>query len=291
MNRTAMLALATACAAALAGAVQAQPAAATGSATLYDGPNFQGRSITIYRGADNLQDRNFNDVAQSGHFDGDWTVCSDAGMHGNCQTLSGDVPNLNRYGLGRMVSSLRKGAVVGDNAAGGYGRDTGPNGGPDRGPGVGADRGPGDRPGLPDERGYAASPAYGDNRGAPDNQGYADNRGGADNQGYGDNRGGPVNPGYGDNRGYGDDRGYGRPGAAQWTDGFPGRSVVFFPRPRSDGQDIAAFDRSAADWFCRRQGLGVAVYFDTSARGRGFRFNGGGFSLNAPVLRDVVCRR
>ncbi len=278
MTRIAMLALATACAAALAGAVQAQPATATGSATLYEGPNFQGRSITIYRGADNLQDSNFNDVAQSAHFDGDWTVCSDAGLRGNCQTLSGDVPNLNRYGLGRMVSSLRKGAMVGDNGAGGYGRDTGP----DRGPSP--DRGPGDRPALPDERGYGASPAYGDNRGAPDSRGNDGNRGGAGNQGYGDNRD------YGDNRG--DDRGYGgRPGASQWTDGFPGRSVVFFPRPRSDGQDIAAFDRSAADWFCRRQGLGAAVYFDTSTRGRGFRFNGGGFSLNAPVLRDVVCRR
>ena len=286
MTRTAMLALATACAAALAGAVQAQPVNATGSATLYESPNFQGRSITIYRGADNLQDRNFNDVAQSGHFDGDWTVCSDAGLHGNCQTLSGDVPNLNRYGLGRMVSSLRKGAVVGDSGAGGYGRDTGPDRG--AGPGVGADRGPGDHPGLPDERGYGASPAYGDNRGGPENQDYGDNRGGADNRGYGDNRG-PDNQGYGDNRG--DDHGYGRPGASQWTDGFPGRSVVFFPRPKSDGQDIAAFDRSAADWFCRRQGLGAAVYFDTSSRGRGFRFNGGGFSLNAPVLRDVVCRR
>ena len=153
MTRTAMLALATACAATLAGAAQAQPVNATGSATLYEAPNFQGRSITIYRGADNLQDQNFNDVAQSAHFDGDWTVCSDAGLHGNCQTLSGDVANLNRYGLGRAVSSLRKGAMVGDNGAGGYGRDTGP----DRGPSP--DRGPGDRPALPDERGYGASPA------------------------------------------------------------------------------------------------------------------------------------
>jgi hypothetical protein len=67
--------------------------------------------------------------------------------------------------------------------------------------------------------------------------------------------------------------------------------VVFFPRPQSDGQDIAAFNRSAADWFCRRQGLGTAVYYDVSQRGRGFRFQGGGFSLNAPVLRDVVCRK
>ncbi|HEX7758178.1 MAG TPA: beta/gamma crystallin-related protein [Caulobacteraceae bacterium] len=241
MTQTAKLALkvafATACAAALAGAVQAQPATGGGSATLYELPNFQGRSVTVYRGADNLQDSNFNDMAQSAHFDGDWTVCSDAGLRGNCQTLSGDVPNLSRYGLDRMVSSLRKGAAYGDSGGSGYGRD----------PGVGDTRAPGDRPGLPDQRGY------------------------------------------GDNRGFGDDRAYDN--RWQGANGVPGRSVVFFARPKQDGQDIAAFNRGAADWFCRRQGLGAAVYYDTSYRGRGFRFSGGGFSMNAPVLRDVVCRK
>ncbi|MGA0599134.1 beta/gamma crystallin-related protein [Caulobacter sp. KR2-114] len=235
-------------AAAVAGAAHAQPAAGA-RATLYEFPNFQGRSITITGADDNLQNDNFNDTARSAHFDGDWTVCSDAGLRGNCQTLSGDVPNLDRFGLGRSVSSLRQGSAYGQAGGGGYGRDPGP------------------------DRGYG----YGDrDRGDDDRGGYAG--------GYG--RG----PDRGPDRGYGDDRGY---DDSRWSGsgGIPGRSVVFFPRPKQDGQDIAAFDRSAADWFCRRQGLGAAAYYDTSYRGRGFRFNGGGFTLNAPVLRDVVCRK
>lgn len=242
---------------ALCGVAVAQPAGGGGSATLYELPNFQGRSITLYRGADNLQANNFNDTARSAHFDGDWTVCSDANLRGNCQTLSGDVPNLDRFGLGRMVSSLRQGADDGGASAGGYGREPGPDRDRDR---------DGDR-----------------NGGRGDDRGYGD-------RGYGDNSR-PAGPGPVIGGGYGDDRGgY---GDTRWSGagGVPGRSVVFFPRPKSDGQDIAAFDRSAADWFCRRQGLGAAVYYDTSYKGRGFRFNGGGFSINAPVLRDVVCRR
>lgn len=227
----------------LAGAAQAQPRGDGPRATLYEFPNFQGRSITIYGGDDNLQNDNFNDVARSAHFDGDWTVCSDAGLRGNCQRLSGDVANLDRYGLSRSVSSLRQGADYGQAGGGGYGRDPGPD------------------------------------------QGY----GGGDRGGYG---GGDYAGGYGGapDRGLGDDRGY---DDRRWSGagGVPGRSVVFFPRPKQDGQDIAAFDRSAADWFCRRQGLGAAAYYDASFRNRGFRFNGGGFSLNAPVLRDVVCRK
>jgi len=251
MTRTtpkAALAAAVLATAALAGAAHAQPRNDGPRATLYEFPNFQGRSITIYGGDDNLQNDNFNDTARSAHFDGDWTVCSDAGLRGNCQRLSGDVADLDRFGLSRSVSSLRAGSAYGQGGGGGYGRDPGP------------DRG------------------YGDDRG-----GYA---GGGDQYG-----GGYGGPGRGDDRGgRGDDRGH---DDARWAGagGIPGRSVVFLPRPKQDGQDIAAFDRSAADWFCRRQGLGSAAYFDTSYRNRGFRFNGGGFSLNAPVLRDVVCRK
>ncbi|MBS0409848.1 MAG: beta/gamma crystallin family protein [Proteobacteria bacterium] len=279
MNRTAKTLLAAAGLASLtcSGVAVAQPAmgGGGGSATLYELPNFQGRSITVYRGADNLQANNFNDMARSAHFDGDWTVCSDANLRGNCQTLSGDVPNLDRYGLGRMVSSLRQGADYGASAGGGYGRNPGADRDDDRGD----DRG-----------GYGG--AYGGDRGRGDDRGYGDNRGDGDDRGYGDNRGttGPA-PGPVIGGGYGDDRGgY---GDTRWNGagGVPGRSVVFFPRPRSNGQDIAAYDRSAADWFCRRQGLGSAVYYDTSYKGRAFRFNGGGLSINAPVLRDVVCRR
>ncbi|HZZ35288.1 MAG TPA: beta/gamma crystallin-related protein [Caulobacteraceae bacterium] len=225
--KTAARLLAGACAAlataGLAGAAQAQ------RATLYEYPNFQGRSITVDRGDNNLANDNFNDTAQSGHFDGDWTVCTDSDLRGQCQRVAGDVPNLNQFGVGRSISSLQQG-----------------------GPG-------GERWGDTDRRGDRD---YGD-------------------RGYDQSERGPL-PGAGYGGGY---------GGGRWEGGVPGRSVVFFARPRNDGQDIAAYDRNAADWFCRRQGLGRAVYYDVSERGRGFRWQGGGFALNAPVLRDVVCRK
>lgn len=238
VRKQAILAAAILATTALAGAASAQPHDAGARATLYEFPNFQGRSITVSGGDDNLQNDNFNDAARSAHFEGDWTVCSDADLRGNCQRLSGDVANLDRYGLSRSVSSLRQGSDYGDAGGAGYGRDPGP-----------------------------------------------------DRNGYGDDHDGDYAGAPGDDRGYGSPRGPGSRGDWGADGGVRGRSVVFFARPQMNGQDIAAFDRSAADWFCRRQGLGAAVYYDASFHSRGFRFNGGGFSLNSPVLRDVVCRK
>lgn len=268
MKLTAKIALAGVCAAALAAAVSAQAQPTGGArATLYELPNFQGRSITIVRSNDNLANSGFNDRAQSAHFDGDWTVCSDADFRGNCQTLSGDVANLNRYGLGNQLSSLQQ-ASPGGYGANGYGRDPG-------------DRG--DRSGDHGDRGDGG--AY-----AQDDRGYPG--GGGGDHGYQ----GPGDRGLGGDRGYTNGFGpggdMGRGGDWARAGGTPGRSVVFFARPQNDGQDIAAFDRTAADWFCRRQGLGAAVYYDTSFHSnRSWRFNGGPFAVNAPVLRDVVCRK
>ena len=252
------LMLAGACAAALGtaalGAFAAEPSGPR--ATLYEYPNFQGRSVTIYRSSPNLADSNFNDMGQSGHFDGDWTLCTDSDFRGQCQRVAGDVTNLNTLGLGRAVSSLQQGGVGGTERYGGNDRDTGRYGDNDQG-------------------------RYGDN----DRGRYGDN-----DRAY-DHGAAPVNPGPlppTPAPGYQGDR-YG--GAQFGGASLQGRSVVFFPRPQSNGQDIAAYNRGAADWFCRRQGLGAAVYSDTSTRGRGFRFQEGGFAINAPVLRDVLCRR
>ncbi len=263
MQKMAKMLLVGASALAAAAVAQAQPSGANAArATLYELPNYQGRSVTIYDRSDNLANAGFNDTARSAHFDGDWTVCTDAAMRGDCQTLTGDIANLESYGLAGRSSSLQQGVDYC-----GYGPDT--------------------------------SRRYGDNARANDQDEDRD-RG----QGY------PVNPapgvargdndrGYGDSRGYGDqDRGgyddrYNRyPPQTTWEGGTPGRSVVFFPRPTNNGQEIAAYDRSAADWFCRRQGLSSAIYYDTSFRSaRAWRWNGGGFVTNAPVLRDVLCRR
>jgi hypothetical protein len=216
----------------LAGAaIAAYAAGAAQAATLYEFPNFQGRSITINGADSNLDNDGFNDLAQSGRFDGEWTICSDQDYQGRCRTVSGDVRDLNAIGGGGL-SSLRRGAFdqYGDNR-------------------------------------------YGDDR-YNDNDRYPGSGGG-----YGGGGGG-----YGGGGG-----GWGFPG--NYTGGTSGRSAVFFPRPQNQGGDIAAYNRGAADWFCRRQGLGAAIYYDTVQRGRGWQYQGGGFAPNAPVLRDVLCRR
>jgi hypothetical protein len=65
------------------------------------------------------------------------------------------------------------------------------------------------------------------------------------------------------------------PSAAPVDHGVAGHSSVFFIRPQREGADITGEGRSAADAFCRDQGLGPVLYYDTDGH----------------VLRDVLCRR
>lgn len=104
-----------------------------------------------------------------------------------------------------------------------------------------------------------------------------DDRGGRGGYGRGDDSRGPGGPPYG-------------PGRPDRQERHDGRTVVFFPNPTINGQPVVAFNRTAADVFCRRQRLGPAVYFDTASRGRGVGFDDR-LQMNAPILRDVVCRR
>jgi len=277
--------------AALGAAASAQtpygyPAAGYGqpSATLYELPNFQGRSITI-RGQDsNLDGDGFNDRARSARFEGAWRVCGDANYGGYCQTLSGNVPAL-PLGLSASVSSLQSADLSGGYP--GY-------------PGY-----PGSYPGYP-ATGTAVLYEY------PNFQGRSivvtNAEGNLDNVGFNDrarsvqltgswrlcedagfrghcetvtgpiaNLSGRINglsslqqtadsyPGY-----------PGYPGAGQ---AVPGRAVVFYPGAVSGGYGApyGAYQgtRRAADDFCRRMGHRDAVWFDPA---------GGGLS-------DVLCRR
>ncbi|MDP3854353.1 beta/gamma crystallin-related protein [Phenylobacterium sp.] len=122
---TKMLALA-ALAAALAGVAEAQPYRPGGgrgpSATLFEGPNFQGRQITVQAYGDNLKDTGFNDVAQSARFEGRWRVCDDSRYRGRCQDVSGDVADLNQVGMALKISSLQ-GYFEGVWNRGGWGGD------------------------------------------------------------------------------------------------------------------------------------------------------------------------
>ena len=72
--------------------------------------------------------------------------------------------------------------------------------------------------------------------------------------------------------------------------GIEGSRTVFFPRPTIGGLDVAAGDRGA-DTFCRRQGLGSAVWYDSSERAREAVAPDGRRIGGSTVLRDLLCRR
>ncbi|MCG9915969.1 MAG: beta/gamma crystallin family protein [Phenylobacterium sp.] len=65
---------------------------------------------------------------------------------------------------------------------------------------------------------------------------------------------------------------------------------VFFPYPTYDGLDIAA-GSSAANAFCRSQGLGSSAYYDSSQRAQQAVDGDGRYTGPTNVLRDLVCRR
>lgn len=92
--------------------------------------------------------------------------------------------------------------------------------------------------------------------------------------------------------GYGDGPGYGGPGYGGGRDqrGIDGENAVFFPRPTVRGVDVAA-GSNGANSFCRRQGLGAALYFDSSARAPRAIGPEGQFVGSSTVLRDLLCRK
>ena len=81
-----------------------------------------------------------------------------------------------------------------------------------------------------------------------------------------------------------------RPGGGGASRGVEGTRTVFFAQPRVDGYDVAAGDRGA-DSFCRRQGLGSAVWYDSSERAREAIGPDGQIVGRSSVLRDLLCRR
>ncbi|MGA0605347.1 beta/gamma crystallin-related protein [Phenylobacterium sp. VNQ135] len=200
--------------AALACAVEAAAqsgARGGGAATLYELPDFQGRSVTITGSTPDLGDWRFNDRAQSARFSGTWRVCEHDDFGGRCQEIRGEVRDLTQYGLMAQISSLEP-----------AGWQRPPRPGP----------GPGPRPGPDDGWG----PRGGDSR------------------------------------------------------GVDGVRTVFFARPTVRGLDVAA-GKTGADTFCRRQGLGPSVWYDSSERaGRAIAPDGQVIGRST-VLRDLLCAK
>lgn len=85
-------------------------------ATLYEYPNFQGRSVTVSREQSNLSSVGFNDRARSIRVTGTWRLCEDAGFRSRCETIQGSVNDLPRIGI-HGLSSLR---FEGGGYGGGY---------------------------------------------------------------------------------------------------------------------------------------------------------------------------
>jgi hypothetical protein len=83
--------------------------------------------------------------------------------------------------------------------------------------------------------------------------------------------------------------GWGPPGAGGRDGrGVDGSRTVFFPRPTVRGLDLAA-GKNGADTFCRRQGLGPSVWFDSSERAPQALGPEGQVTGRSPVIRDLLC--
>jgi len=115
---------------AAAGAVAAQPyGGGRDRITLYEGPNYTGRSMTFDRDISNLP-REFNDRAGSVRVNGRWSVCVDSDYRGRCVDISRDVPDLRALGMDRTISSMRAYGYGGGYPGGGGGYPGGGGGYP-----------------------------------------------------------------------------------------------------------------------------------------------------------------
>ena len=86
---------------------------------------------------------------------------------------------------------------------------------------------------------------------------------------------------------------YDRPGGGYGSprrEGVEGRTAVFFPTPRVNASPVAARGQGSADQFCRAAGYGAAIYYSQGDRTRN-AVDQDGRVVDAPVLRDVLCRR
>lgn len=94
-------------------------------------------------------------------------------------------------------------------------------------------------------------------------------------------------PGGGGGGGYPGGPGGGWQGGSRGVDGH---RTVFFARPTVRGVDVAAGDRGA-NAFCRGQGLGGAVWFDSSERANQAIGPEGQLIGRSTVIRDLLCRK
>lgn len=83
------------------------PGGGWGRVTLFEGPNFSGRSVSFDRDITNLP-REFNDRAASVRVQGRWLLCENSDFRGRCVEVDGDVRDLRAIGLDRSISSMNR---------------------------------------------------------------------------------------------------------------------------------------------------------------------------------------
>jgi hypothetical protein len=76
--------------------------------TLYELPNFEGRSMSFYADTSNLADQGFNDRARSARIEGSWRLCGDKNYRGRCEPFAADVRDFGPYGFTNQISSLQQ---------------------------------------------------------------------------------------------------------------------------------------------------------------------------------------
>jgi len=226
-------------------------------ATLYDRPELQGDSITITGGSSNLDAQQFAGRAMSGHSDGEWTVCEGPDFGGRCQVVSGDIHDMSDVGLAQRVISLHAGEPDAQEAL--AAPPPAPSGPPQAAaseaqPSAQMDQGPSDQAQAevqPSELGQAeADMAVGVRHRSDAGQ---DDEARNEMQPADQNQTAAAN--------------------TDFSRGAAGHQVIFFARPMRAGSDVDG--QGSADAFCRDQGLGPALYYDT----------------DDGALRDLVCRR
>jgi hypothetical protein len=91
------------------------------TATLYELPGFQGRSVVVNGSTGNLADIDFNDRTRSVRLNGTWKLCEDAGFRSRCETMTGSIPDLRQRGISGLSSLQPTNDYPGGGYPGGYG--------------------------------------------------------------------------------------------------------------------------------------------------------------------------
>lgn len=97
------------------------------SLTLYSGPNYSGRAVTLTDAQPDLNRLGFNDATQSIRYSGrgSWRVCDDANYGAPCMQVSGDLPQIGG-GLAGRISSAAPDYNAGPGRPGSPGGNYGP---------------------------------------------------------------------------------------------------------------------------------------------------------------------